>query len=230
MLSTKIVTDINEVPSTWIFENYLEIPKLIGQDVIIKSPFSRDSTPSFSIYYDKKSLIYKFKDFSTDRGGLGGHLVWYLIMRMNPKASISDALRLIVNDYNKYLKNNEYKSTIIKLHHKYKVTDYSVRDWNTDDAKYWSQFAISSKILEFLNIRALDKYVMQKITDTGIDEIAKTNPPYTYGYFKNNNELYKIYQPKIIEKKFIKVLSYIQGSDQLKFNKNTYFTLFTDIY
>ena len=40
-----------------------------------------------------------------------------------------------------------------------------------------------------------------------------------YGYFKDDGTLYKIYQPKVSDKKFIKVKNYIQGSDQLKYDK-----------
>ena len=44
---------------------------------------------------------------------------------------------------------------------------------------------------------------------------------YLYGYFRLDGTLYKVYQPKIVKKKFIKVKNYIQGSDQLKYNKPT---------
>jgi 5S rRNA maturation endonuclease (ribonuclease M5) len=42
---------------------------------------------------------------------------------------------------------------------------------------------------------------------------------YLYGYFKADGTLYKIYQPKTLDKKFIKVADYVQGSEQLKNNK-----------
>jgi hypothetical protein len=37
---------------------------------------------------------------------------------------------------------------------------------------------------------------------------------YLYGYFKADGTLYKIYQPKTLDKKFIKVADYIQGMHQ----------------
>ena len=42
---------------------------------------------------------------------------------------------------------------------------------------------------------------------------------YLYGYFKNDGTLYKIYQPKTLDKKFIKVADYIQGMAQC-YNEN----------
>jgi hypothetical protein len=44
------------------------------------------------------------------------------------------------------------------------------------------------------------------------------NNPYTYGYFRNDGSLYKIYTPKNTEKKFIKVENYIQGLEQLNYD------------
>ena len=38
-----------------------------------------------------------------------------------------------------------------------------------------------------------------------------------YGYFRADGSLYKIYQPHVVDRKFIKVKSYIQGSDQLEY-------------
>ena len=40
-----------------------------------------------------------------------------------------------------------------------------------------------------------------------------------YGFFKEDGTLYKIYSPKIRRKKFIKVKDYLQGLDQLKYDK-----------
>jgi type II secretory pathway component GspD/PulD (secretin) len=45
------------------------------------------------------------------------------------------------------------------------------------------------------------------------------NGSYIYGYFKKDGSLYKIYQPKTLDKKFIKVKDYIQGSEQINLNK-----------
>ena len=40
---------------------------------------------------------------------------------------------------------------------------------------------------------------------------------YLYGYFRKDGSLYKIYQPKNLKKKFMKVADYIQGTDQLTY-------------
>jgi hypothetical protein len=42
------------------------------------------------------------------------------------------------------------------------------------------------------------------------------NRKYVYGYFREDGSLYKIYMPKNLDKKFIKVENYTQGTDQLR--------------
>mgnify|MGYP001374112000 CR=1 FL=1 len=70
MISTKnLILDGSKVPSTWVFEFYLDLPeRLNGQNVQIKSVFHpTERTPSMWIFADKGQ--YKFKDFSTGKGG-----------------------------------------------------------------------------------------------------------------------------------------------------------------
>ena len=69
MLSTNIITSINEVPREWVFEYYLNLKeKLTGQDVKILSVFNaKDKVPSMFIYFDVSTDKYKFKDFSTGK-------------------------------------------------------------------------------------------------------------------------------------------------------------------
>ena len=54
MISTRLVTNLWEVPREWIFEFYLSIGvKLNGESVKIKSIFNpSDKIPSMIIYFD----------------------------------------------------------------------------------------------------------------------------------------------------------------------------------
>ena len=68
MFNTKnIVLDERNIPSTWVFQYYLNLPEqLTGQNIKIKSIFNpNDKTPSFCIYVNETIMQYKFKDFST---------------------------------------------------------------------------------------------------------------------------------------------------------------------
>ena len=219
MLTTKfLVHDVHDVPVTWIFEYYSRLPyKLSGQDVKIKSLFNaRDKNPSMFIYLDKVKSVYKFKDFSTGKQGSAVDLVKELYSEPFSKA----ALR-IVTDYNDFVLHNNggYNVDEFKQHSKYQVCSYNSRKWNTRDQYYWTQFNIGSRMLEYYNVRALEDYTMCKEED-GEEKFLTISSNYIYGYFRDNGELYKIYQPKVKEKKFIKVGSYLQGFDQLKDETN----------
>ena len=66
--SSSYLHDINDIPSEWILENYLDLPyKLTGQSVKLKSIFNiADKDPSMVIYYNSAKKKYVFKDFSSD--------------------------------------------------------------------------------------------------------------------------------------------------------------------
>lgn len=214
MLKTKnLVSNVKEVPYTWIFEHYCKLPeKLTGQDLKIKSIFNpKERTPSMCIYFDRKAGKYKFKDFSTDRGGDAYNLVKEIINR-----DFYGAANDIVENYNEFVLHNNggYDVKEFKERSKYKVAGVQVRGWTTADQYYWTKFNIGSKLLEAHNVKPLQSYTMTKEEDGDTKELTISGPN-IYGYFKNNGELYKIYQPKVQDKKFIKVDDYVQGAEQL---------------
>jgi hypothetical protein len=214
MLKTKnLVSNVKEVPAAWIFEYYCKLPeKLQGQDLKIKSIFNpKERTPSMCIYYDQKKSQYKFKDFSTDRGGDAYTLVKELKGLNYFQASLD-----IVEHYNEYVLHNNggYDVQEFKEHKKYKVTEAITRGWTTADQYFWTKFNIGSRMLEAHNVKPLLCYTMSKEEDGEVKEL-EISGPLIYGYYKSNGELYKIYQPKVMDKKFIKVQDYIQGYEQL---------------
>jgi hypothetical protein len=207
MFKTKnLVHDIKDVPKTWIFEHFCKLnEKLTGQDVKIKSLFNtKERTPSMCIYYDGK--VYKFKDFSTGKGGDGVNLVKEL-----QNIKYHQACQIIVEKYNDFVLHNNggYDVATFKQQSKYKVTSYKIRTWTTQDQYFWTQFNIGSKLLEQFNVKPLESYKMTKD-----DNELRIKGLYLYGYFKADGSLYKIYQPKTLDKKFIKVNDYIQGMHQ----------------
>ena len=216
MISTKnLISDLEEVPREWVFEYYLNLrEKLTGQNIKMLSAFNvRDKVPSMFIYQDGGK--YKFKDFSSGFQGDQVELVRYLF---NYDARFK-ATNRIITDYQEYLKHNAPAVRgPIQFHDKFKVIDFEMRHWNTLDQKYWTQFKIGSSILSQYNVVPLEFFTMSK---TEIDDSVTSyrfSRPYVYGYFRNDGELYKIYMPKIPEKKFIKIQNYTQGMDQLQYD------------
>lgn len=215
MLSTKnLVSNYKEVPIPWIYKYFLNLQEdLIGQDIKINSIFNqRDRTPSMCIYLDKEKGKYMFKDFSSGIGGSAVDLVKEL-----KHCSFSHATSYIVEDYNDYILHNNggYNLEEFKQYSKYKVVSNTQRIWNSKDQYYWTQFNIGSKLLEQHNVKALEEYTMSKEED-GVTKSLTIRGDYIYGYFTKAGELYKIYQPKNKEKKFLKIKDHIQGSEQLE--------------
>ena len=214
MLSTKyLIQSGKDVPETWIFEFYCKLSeKLAGQDVKIRSLFNpNDKTPSMCLFV--KDSKYFFKDFSTGKGGNAVKLVQELF-----NESFKDASIRIVEDYNRFvLLNNgtQHKLTEFKVHKRYKVTSSIIRPWLSQDKYFWQQFGISSKLLDEYNIKPLESYKMEKEEDGELKSL-EIKGAFIYGYFAEDTTLYKIYQPKVKEHKFIKISSHLQGLDQLK--------------
>lgn len=202
-----LVHDIKDVPTAWTFEHFCKLKeKLNGQDVKIKSLFNpKERTPSMCIYVDAQG-VYKFKDFSTGKGGSGVDMV-----KLSLELSYHEACKLVVEKYNDYVLHNNggYDIKEFKQASRYKVTNHTIRKWTTQDQYFWTQFNIGSKLLEAHIIRPLESYCMTKD-----DNELCIKGLYLYGYFKADGSLYKIYQPKTLDKKFIKVADYIQGMEQ----------------
>jgi hypothetical protein len=215
MISTsKLITSISDVPREWVFEHYLNLKeKLTGQDVKMLSAFnSRDKVPSMFVYFDTSTGKYKFKDFSSGHQGNHVDLIMCLYSLDAPAA-----IGRIMVDYENFIKDNGKREEVsLKIQDKYKVVDYEIRHWTNLDEAYWSKYKIGSKLLEYYNVAPLEFFRMEK-EDEG-EMISYTfNRKYVYGYFRKDGSLYKIYMPKITDKKFIKVQNYIQGSDQVDF-------------
>lgn len=201
-----------DIPSKWIFENYFGL-NLSGHRVCIKSVFNPDDkTPSMYIYYSTDTEAYRFKCFSTGKGGSAVELMMHAW-----SCNFMTASERIITDYIEFLKTGNMVSTEMIDYAKWKVSDFTIRGWTQADATYWSAYNISSNILEHYNVVPLEKYTMSKVTAEGeVEAEFVVTGKNIYGYFNNNLVLYKIYQPFNLKRKFIKVCSHPQGRDQFE--------------
>ena len=216
MFNTKnIVGEGHDVPSTWIFQYYLDLPEqLTGQDIKIKSIFNpNERTPSFCIYVDKSIMQYKFKDFSTGKSGNKIDLV-KLVLNLE----FHDAMTRIVSDYNKHVRSSDYIQHKFQPETKWEIDFIKERGWTTEDRKFWLSFRIGQTMLSMYNVKPIDYYNLIK-DDSGEIRKLTIGSKWCYGYFDKSGEVYKIYQPFSKKYKFYKAKSYLQGKDQLKFDQ-----------
>ena len=218
MLSIKgLVYDLSDVPKPWAFEYYLKLKeKLRGQRVMVTSPFNvNDYIPSFSVLPAGSHGFYVFKDFST---GASGDSLDFVKQLFNLDSRAAAATK-VIEDYREWSKNNKYEHVEFKQHEPFKVTEFTKRGWNTNDQRFWTDFNINSALLERYNVSPLESYVMSKQEDDQIRTINIMDRGYMYGYFKLDGTLYKIYQPYVKDMKFLKVTTYVQGTEQLTYQK-----------
>lgn len=211
------INTIKDVPSDWIFENYLSLPEVLtGQKVRIKSIFNdKDNDPSMYIYYDEKVKYYKFKCFSTGRYGNAVEC-----MKAYWKKDYFETCEKIINDYLEYKKLGKPSDKKEFQTVKWTICEHTRRLWTVNDAKYWTQFNIGSSLLERYKVYPIDKYTMCKSVNgilTG--EVFTIQKPNIYGFYHSKDTLYKVYQPLYADKKFLKLADYTQGFEQLE-NKN----------
>ena len=202
------------VPSEWIFEKLLNLTeRLAGQSVTVKSVFNAaDTNPSMIIFYHNSGR-YKFKDFSSGKSGDSIDFVQEVFNLADRQDAFTYALRLWKEgDFETYITTDLVKT-------EYRVSNFKVREWNTNDVKFWTQFGAGSVELGFFNIKPLEFYTFEMTRGSEVTS-RDFSKPFCYGYFRADGTLYKIYNPKDKRTKFIKVVNYIQGHDQLTFKTN----------
>lgn len=219
MISTKnIISSLSDISEEFIFENYLALTeKLIGQEVVIKSVFNpAERTPSMTVYYDAAKRRYRFKCFSTAKGGTA----FDLVQQMNPTLSKGEVAAMLIRTYKEYLKGNPVETAReYKQFGKYKVDGHVMRNWNNVDKAFWTLGNIDKKLLERFNAAPLQSFSMTKV-ENGTSKTIHISRDKIYGFFTKQGELFRIYQPGTAAK-YIKVFPHTQGKDQLKYDVST---------
>lgn len=212
MIRTNIFDETTfPVPQEWIFETYLNLQeKLHGQMIYIRSVFNKkDKNPSMTIYVGKEST-YRFTDFSTGNDGDAIDLVKFLY----GLSTKQEAFEKILLEYNSNETSPYIEREIIRKEHL--ISDHETREWNNYDQLYWEDYYIGSEDLELHYVKPLKSYTFCTITGSERKEI-KFEKEFCYGFFRSDGRLYKIYNTQEKKTKFIKVLSYIHGHDQLEY-------------
>ena len=163
------------------------------------SPIRKDRNPSFSIFWSDRYNRFMFKDFATgDRGDVFVFLT--KLLRLN----YYEVLIRIIVDFNLtdkfYTKDIKLKSTnkvpiIYDEEHIKKEIKASariqvkIREWNSNDIKYWNSYGICQD--------TLIKYRVFPISHIFLNDSVIVADEYAYVFveLKDGVEKYKVYQP-----------------------------------
>ena len=202
---------INDISREWIFEHYLSIGEtLTGQTVTISSPFGKDKTPSFKVYYNNHSGKYTYKDFSTGKSGDPTEMVKEIFHLPTRLAAVTK----IISDYKGNGGKEKKREKIVEAK-RYKVNRFKTVDFEKEDLDFWKRFGVEKETLIKFKVKRISYFAMMK---EGKEILF--NKGLIFGYFDYQNKLCRIYQPDNKDAKFIKVKDFIQGANQLEYNSS----------
>ena len=201
------------IPSKLVFEKLLKLEeKLDGQSVKIKSIFNdKDNDPSMVIFLADDGM-YRFKDFSTGKYGDYVDVAEHLF-NLSRQDAFYKILEIFKDDTDIDYVVEGIVSKVTK-----EVTNYKTRRWNKLDEEYWKDYHIGGSFLHKYNVKPISEYTMT-ITKNGEAQHMVFPTPISYGYFNKYGELCKIYNPRNKKAKFLKVKEFIQGEEQLTYNR-----------
>lgn len=182
-----------KAPSTitldWILSKVTEYDiyaKYIGEfkvGMIYNSPFRKDKTPSFGLYYSKRTRQLLFKDHGN---GYCGNIIKFVSL-LKGITNYNDILQDIVKQLN--ITNNTKLDSSKQYITSTETVIGVVRQELTDtDINYWSQFNISVNTLNKFNVSSIKYYLCNGVVK-GI--YKEDNPMYAYKVYNN----FKIYRP-----------------------------------
>ncbi len=219
MIRTKdIVLDPNDIDPAWCFEYLLGLDRpLNGADLKIRSVFSEDRTPSFSIYKTSGG-VYRYNCLST--GQKGSHIDLYVALQKQKGNTVSyhQAKTLLKREFEAFRLTGQYQpqETQVITNGKGKVTDIELRKWDADDKIFWEgRYTITQEIREHFNVAAGKRFVMEKLKDGKMEQYVFEHPR-IYVFYRKDGTVDRVYRPGSKKGKFIKVGGpYVQGSDQV---------------
>lgn len=205
-----------------IFERYLGIP--VEFNTQLCNPLRRDKNPTCTFKWSGHKL--RFKDWAGYFWGDCFDLVAF-IYGLNPSQSehFIEVLTIIAKDFRlgEYSSgipspvNRNYANHFItgKTVESKKVITIKKRNWNSEDAKYWTQYGIYKAALDYFNVYPCNAVW---INDNLIYEYSYKDPAYAYyfGKDKDNIDNITVYYPNRDKYRFIMNHNKIAGLNRIK--------------
>lgn len=207
-----------KISQVTIMATYLNLTDKIVQYCIdtgelICSPIREDAHPTCGFRYDNRGKL-KFRDFA---GYFWGDCFDVVAMIMSSiynknydvsnKEDFIKVLRHITFTFKDIFYGqqkdinlvNDINTAIVNIKHKKPIIELVVRNWNTNDEKYWAQFGVSLKYLNINFVYPVEQYYINRKINPEPKYYYKDNDP-CYGYFlgQDRSGIYnmKLYFPK----------------------------------
>lgn len=179
---------------------------------LIRSPFRRDSTPSFIVNYKSGSLLYK--DFGESGKESSGNLLQF-VARLTNK-DYNEALLDIISSANKLNLSTDYTPTPKAYKESKTVIRYRERKFMLYDILYWRQYFIEVPTLIRYNVIPISFVDVYKGDKSYTIYNTSQNPMYAYTFLRHPYK-YKIYMPNRNGGKFVcnTGANVYEGYDQL---------------
>lgn len=201
-----------------------------------KSPFYQDSKAACYVYFDKKSSIYKFKDFGDAE--YSGDCFFFVSkifgLTCDDRQDFIRILETINNELGLFLEDNDQKanrivrdnkgdvqraSSLPSIHDGFETAKTKLpiqtREFCENEIVFWAQYGITKEILDRYNVTAIEKFI--GIGKDGSEyALGSTDEQPMFGY--NGRRYTKIYRP-FSKLRFLYTgevtESYVFGFDQL---------------
>ncbi|MGC4130158.1 MAG: toprim domain-containing protein, partial [Bergeyella sp.] len=222
-----------------IFKHYLPEDWRVGRN--FKNPFYDDTRASCNIYFDRRSGMYRLKDFGNPDYDGDCFSIVAKIKNLDCSKDFTEILKRINDEMNLGLENeyaspqnrypsraktdsNNRKENTIK-EQSYNPKPYSVfeRSFTLKEIEFWKQYGITREILKLYKVVSLDEFTSEN-KDSKPFTIQSSSEEPMFGYF--GKKYVKIYRP------FSKIRflyggnlpeSYCFGLEQLPAKGNTLF-------
>lgn len=218
-----ITNDVFAVPDQWIYKYYLKLrQELDGRNIQIKSPFTREFTPSMFLYV--KQGKYVWKDHSSGKYGNALTLAKELIeQNSGVDHTWTEIKTAVLSDYLVWKQENGkfVEEPIETEHFVYDLKcNFEIRSFEDHDLYYWGQYGIYRDVLEFYNVVPLRWFQLIKEYPHHTKLYRKCALTHSYGFFENDGTLIKIYNPQAEDFKHITLKKEVLGREQLVSSKN----------
>ena len=185
-----ILSQISELD---IFSYYLNEPNL-KLNTRIYSPFRKERTPSFSVFYKNNRIHYVDFGDTSKKGG-----AFDLVMQLHNIHSLHDALNLVMKDFN--LSNTTdsksyQKVKKIKIEHEEKSSAFIqviTKKFTKEELAYWNQY--------YQDISDLKRENVYSIKQVFLNRKRFVFQPYELKFAYLYEDKWKIYRPYQKDKK-----------------------------